>query len=53
MSAEPVSATEPAGGQPRVEVRSSGSRDEQFAAFVKSEIVKYARIVKASGAKVD
>jgi tripartite-type tricarboxylate transporter receptor subunit TctC len=26
---------------------------EQFAAFVKSEMVKYARIVKASGAKVD
>ena len=26
---------------------------EQFAAFVKSEIVKYAKIVKASGAKVD
>jgi tripartite-type tricarboxylate transporter receptor subunit TctC len=26
---------------------------EQFAAFVKSEIPKYARIVKASGAKVD
>jgi tripartite-type tricarboxylate transporter receptor subunit TctC len=26
---------------------------EQFAAFVKSEIPKYAKIIKASGAKVD
>jgi tripartite-type tricarboxylate transporter receptor subunit TctC len=26
---------------------------DQFAAFIRSEIPKYARIVKASGAKVD
>jgi tripartite-type tricarboxylate transporter receptor subunit TctC len=26
---------------------------DQFAAFIKAEIPKYARIVKASGAKVD
>jgi RNA polymerase sigma-70 factor (sigma-E family) len=37
VNAEPVSApaaTEPSGARPRVEVRRSGSRDEQFEAFV-------------------
>ena len=30
-----------------------GSRPEEFAAFIKSEADKYAKLVKASGAKVD
>lgn len=30
-----------------------GSTPEEFAAFVKSEAAKYAKLVKASGAKVD
>jgi hypothetical protein len=29
------------------------SSPEQFAAFVKGELVKYQRVVKASGAKVE
>ncbi|MDB5808874.1 MAG: bug [Betaproteobacteria bacterium] len=30
-----------------------GNKPEEFAAFVKSEIPKYAKVIKASGAKVD
>jgi tripartite-type tricarboxylate transporter receptor subunit TctC len=30
-----------------------GSTPEQFAAYVKAEAAKYAKLVKASGAKVD
>jgi len=30
-----------------------GNTPEEFAAFVKSRAVKYAKLVKASGAKVD
>ena len=30
-----------------------GSKPEEFAAFIKTEIPKYAKVVKASGAKAD
>jgi len=30
-----------------------GNKPEEFAAFIKTEIPKYAKVVKASGAKVD
>ena len=30
-----------------------GSTPEQFSAFMKNEVVKWARIVKVSGARVD
>jgi tripartite-type tricarboxylate transporter receptor subunit TctC len=30
-----------------------GNTPEQFGAFMKSELVKYEKVVKASGAKVD
>ena len=30
-----------------------GNKPDEFAAFIKAEIPKYAKVIKASGAKVD